>query len=129
MKNSQRSTYIHVHVQCTHAPHTYTCPHTHTHAPTHTGMRTSYFCASTYVHRRTSNRVEDESGGVPDQKARRLENVGHGRIVKDTNCRSHRTKATVIGKGEGWVREVYNKTEIHCIKLFLQFFLVTKPKM
>ena len=75
-------------------------------------MRTSYFCASTYVHRCTSNRVEDESGGVPDHKARRLENVGHGRIVKDTHCRSHRTKATIIGIGEGWVREEYNKTEI-----------------
>ena len=57
-------------------------------------------------------RVEDESGGVPDHKARHLENVGHGRIVKDTHCRSHRTKATIIGIGEGWVREEYNKTEI-----------------
>ena len=98
----------------THTPHTHTHtrPHTHTHAPTHIGMRTSYFCASTYVHRCTSNRVEDESGGVPDHKARRLENVGHGRIVKDTHCRSHRTKATIIGIGEAWVREEYNKTEI-----------------
>ena len=86
--------------------------HTRTHTPTHIGMRTSYFCASTYVHRCTSNRVEDESGGVPDHKARRLEHVGHGRIVKDTHCRSHRTKATIIGIGEGWVREEYNKTEI-----------------
>ena len=111
MKNSQRSTHV-----LTHGPHTDICPpthtHTHTHAPTHVGMRTSYFCASTYVHRCTSNRVEDESGGVPDHKARRLENVGHGRIVKDTHCRSHRTKATIIGIGEAWVREEYNKTEI-----------------
>ena len=120
MKNSQRSTHVHTH------PHTLACPtriqtpphihththHTHTHAPTHIGMRTSYFCASTYVHRCTSNRVEDESGGVPDHKARRLEHVGHGRIVKDTHCRSHRTKATIIGIGEAWVREEYNKTEI-----------------
>ena len=126
MQNSQRSTHIHTpphtytrpHTH-THAPthihtppHTDTRPHTHTHAPTHIGMRTSYFCASTYVHRCTSNRVEDESGGVPDHKARRLENVDHGRIVKDTHCRSHRTKATIIGIGEGWVREEYNKTKI-----------------
>ena len=114
MKNSQRSTHVLTH------PHTLACPtrihmppHTHTHThTTHIGMRTSYFCASTYVHRCTSNRVEDESGGVPDHKARRLENVGHGRIVKDTHCRSHRTKATIIGIGEAWVREEYNKTEI-----------------
>ena len=119
-------TEIHIHTGPTHI---HTPPHTYTHTPTHTGMRTSYFCASTYVHRLTSNRVEDESGGVPDQKSRRLENVGYVCIVKDAHCRSHRTKATVIGKGEGWVREEYGKTEIHCIKLFLQFFLVTKPKM
>ena len=121
MKSSQRYTHRHMphthiltpqHTQ-THAPtRIHTPPHTHTHAPTHIGMRTSYFCASTYVHRCTSNRVEDESGGVPDHKARREENVGHGRIVKDTHCRSHRTKATIIGIGEGWVREEYNKTEI-----------------
>ena len=121
-------TYIQLVDKCTKLHHTYTCIHikymvlgpmkssqrsTHRHMPhTHIGMRTSYFWASTYVHRCTSNRVEDESGGVPEHKARRLENVGHGRIVKDTHCRSHRTKATIIGIGEAWVREEYNKTEI-----------------
>ena len=127
MKNSQRSTHIHTpphtytHTHTLARPHTHRSTHapthihthhTHTHAPTHIGMRTSYFCASTYVHRCTSNRVKDESGGVPDHKARRLEHVGHGRIVKDTHCRSHRTKATIIGIGEAWVREEYNKNEI-----------------
>ena len=104
---------IHVHVHVLTYPHTLACP-------THIGMRTSYFCASTYVHRCTSNRVEDESGGVPDHKARRLENVGHGRIVKDTHCRSHRTKATIIGIGEAWVREEYNKTSCSCNSIWSQ---------